>query len=121
VPLLVEPTDGAAVEALGRAAPYVSSLARVRPIEQRSGDERPELVSASPLGAAWLGVDSSDSGTSGERRAAQIAELDRNIARLERLLANPEFVARAPAPVVARERERLADLERERSQLASDT
>jgi len=121
VPLLVEPTDDAAAEALERAAPYISSLARVRPIEQRSGDERPELVSASPLGAAWLGVDSSDSGMSGERRAAQVADLDRNIARLEALLASPAFVERAPAPVVARERERLADLERERSQLASDT
>jgi len=119
VPLLVEPTDAVAADAIEQAAPYIGVLARVRPIEQRAGDERPELVAASPLGAAWLGVESSADGTSGERRAAQIAELDRNIARLEGLLANAAFVERAPAAVVGRERERLADLEHQRSQLAA--
>jgi valyl-tRNA synthetase len=119
VPLLVEPTDASAAEALERSAPYIGVLARVRPIEQRSGDERPELVSASPLGAAWLGVEPSGRAAAGERRAAQIAELDSNIARLEALLANAAFVERAPAPVVDRERARLADLGRERSQLAA--
>ena len=53
------------------------------------------------------------------RRASQLAELDANIARVRGLLANASFVDRAPEAVVARERERLTALERERGQLAA--
>ena len=48
------------------------------------------------------------------------AELGAAIERLRALLANADFVDRAPAEVVDRERARLADLEAQLSQLAGD-
>jgi valyl-tRNA synthetase len=119
VPLVVEPTDATAEAALESGAAYLEALARVRPIEVRGDGERPTLVAASPLGAAWLGITDAAEPHGRERRATQLAELERNIERLRALLANEAFVARAPAAVVDRERERLAELEEERRQLAA--
>jgi len=119
VPLVVDPVSPEAGAAIERATPYLTALARVRPIERHVGGARPDLVTASPLGAAWLGVDEVARAAASERRAAQLAELDVNIARVRSLLANASFVDRAPAAVVARERDRLADQERERGQLAA--
>jgi len=53
------------------------------------------------------------------RRDARLAELEANIGRLNDLLARDAFVAKAPPDVVNRERQRLADLERQRDQLIS--
>jgi valyl-tRNA synthetase len=118
VPLVVDPVDDDARSALDRSSAYVRALARVRPIEWHDGGARPELVTASPLGAAWLGIDATMAAVAAGRRAGQVEELDRNIARVRDLLANAAFVGRAPEAVVARERRRLAELERERGQLA---
>jgi valyl-tRNA synthetase len=118
VPLVVAPTSAEADAAIEEAEPYLAALARVRPIERHDGGARPELVAASPLGAAWLGVDAAAREAASARRASQLAELDANIERLRALLANASFVGRAPEAVVTRERQRLADLERERGQLA---
>ncbi len=117
IPLVVAPADADAHAALSEGASYVETLAHVRPIDLRSDSERPTVVAATPLGAAWLGVDPSASTGGGERRAAQTAELEANIARLRGLLANEAFVGRAPAEVVERERERLAELEDQLRQL----
>jgi valyl-tRNA synthetase len=119
VPLVVDPVDEGADRALRASERYVSVLARARPIERHAGGPRPDLVAASPLGAAWLGVDAAAAAAGAERRAAQLAELERNIDRVRALLANDAFIGRAPAVVVERERARLADLERERRQLGA--
>jgi valyl-tRNA synthetase len=120
VPLVVQPSDPMATSALEASRPYLESLGRVRPIELRSDGRRPELVAASPLGAAWLGTDAQAEAAVAERRRSQLDELEANIARLRTLLGNDAFVSKAPAAVVERERERLADLEQERAQLAAD-
>ena len=120
LPLVIEPVDADARGALERARLHVGALARVRPVELSVGVDRPDLVAASALGVAWLGVDGALAGPAAERRAAQVQELDRNIERLRALLGNAAFAERAPAPVVERERRRLADLERERAQLGLD-
>jgi valyl-tRNA synthetase len=120
VPLVVQPSDPMATSALEASRPYLESLGRVRPIELRSDGRRPELVAASPLGAAWLGTDAQAEAAVAERRRSQLDELEANIARLRTLLGNDAFVSKAPAAVVERERERLSDLEQERSQLAAD-
>jgi valyl-tRNA synthetase len=101
----------------------VTTLARVRPIQlEPDTAERPELVAASPLGAAWLGTEDDDAAAAAaDRRSAQVAELDAHIERVRVLLANTAFVERAPEGVVARERDRLADLERERDQVRGGT
>jgi valyl-tRNA synthetase len=120
VPLVVERADASSELALASGAAYLEMLARVRPIEVRAGGERPMLVAASPLGAAWLGTDAGAAAQAmGARRQAQLMELETNIERVRDLLANQAFIAKAPASVVERERERLADLERERSQLVA--
>jgi valyl-tRNA synthetase len=119
LPLDVAPNDAAA-EALIRAErPYVEALARVRPIAFRADGDRPAQVAASPLGAAWLGVDASMAEATAGRRDVRLAELDANIERLRALLATEAFLAKAPPAVVDRERKRLAGLEEERRQLAA--
>jgi valyl-tRNA synthetase len=118
VPLVVEPGGAAAEDALDAGRPYLEVLAHVRPIEERTDGERPALVAATPLGAAWLGDAATASEASTERRTARVAELEANIARLRTLLANEAFVSRAPASVVDQERARLADLEEQLRQLA---
>jgi valyl-tRNA synthetase len=120
IPLVIEPVDAAAKSAITAGATYLEALARVRPIRVGADGERPELVAATPLGAAWLEVDAAAEQAVGDRRFAQLPELDANIERLESLLANASFVAKAPEAVVARERQRLADLRAERAQLAGD-
>ncbi len=121
MPLVVAPTSVDAAESIKQAALYLAALARVRPIVHHDGGARAELVATSPLGAAWLGVDVAAQDTASERRRSQLAELDANIARVRGLLANAAFVDRAPEAVVARERDRLADMEHERRQLADST
>jgi valyl-tRNA synthetase len=50
-----------------------------------------------------------------QRLAVELAELEPQIERLEALLANPDFTGKAPAQVVERNRERLAELEGRRA------
>ena len=114
LPMRIDPADEAVASRLRAVAAYVETLARVRPIQVGADGERPPSIAPGPLGAAWLEIDASDSA---DRRDRQLAELDANIERVRSLLANEAFVARAPAAVVARERERLAALEAERGQL----
>jgi valyl-tRNA synthetase len=52
-----------------------------------------------------------------ERLAKEIARLEGEVARTESKLGNESFVARAPAAVVAQERERLADFTRSLNRL----
>ena len=117
VPLVVEPVDEPSRRVVEEGLAYLGTLARVRPVELVAGVDRPELVAASPLGAAWLRIDAAAGAEAAERRRAQLDELDRNIERLRGLLGNASFVQRAPSDVVARERDRLERLETERRQL----
>ncbi len=118
-PLVVD-ADPAAASALTAGTPYVEALARARPIEIAAGSDRPELVAATPFGAAWLRVDAAAQEEAMARRSAALAEIDANIDRLRRLLGDDAFAARAPERVVARERERLAELEDRRRQLVAE-
>jgi valyl-tRNA synthetase len=116
VPMRIDPADANADARVRSGLAYLETLARVRPIEIGSADERPSLVATGPLGAAWLEAAAYGGG---ERRERQLAELDANIERVRTLLANDAFVSRAPDAVVERERERLAALEAERNQLGA--
>ncbi|MBA4169722.1 MAG: valine--tRNA ligase [Chloroflexi bacterium] len=117
LPLHIDPTGTDAEVILRQGSAYLETMARVRPIELGSDEPRPELVAASPLGAAWLGVDAGAEEAHGMRRRVRLAEVEGNIARLRELLGNEAFTARAPAAVVERERERFTDLEEELRQL----
>jgi len=122
LPLTIVPTDAAAQAAIGANLAYLEALAHVRPIDLRTPgqrESRPALVASSPAAVAWLGSDARADAEALARRRAEVTGLREGIDRLSRLLAGP-FADRAPASVVARERERLAELEAQLRQLSGD-
>jgi valyl-tRNA synthetase len=60
-----------------------------------------------------------DPGKEKERLARQLQKLDKDAAALEKKLGNEGFIARAPADVVQKDRERLSELGKAREQLAA--
>ena len=113
----------AAFRTLEQARPYVEALARIRPFEflpaNASVDVPPSASNTRLAPAAWiegegLGKPQTD------RRDASREALAARIERLRELLGKAEFVERAPAPVVARERQRLAELEEQLHALVGD-
>ena len=117
--LIVAAAGESSATTLGAGRRYLEALARGRPVEilpPGAAAQRPAAVVASSLGAAWYPSD--DDGPDGPaRREAQAVHLRRGIDRLRQLLANPAFTDRAPAEVVGRERDRLAELEAQLRQL----
>jgi valyl-tRNA synthetase len=104
IPLLAS-GDKAVLEAL---APYVKFLARLSDVS---------LVDALPAADAPVAVVGDcrlmlkieiDKTAERERLQKEISRLEGEIAKAESKLANAGFVARAPAQVVAQEKERLA-------------
>ena len=118
--LVVDAPDGEAADALRAGLRYVEALARARPIRIGGAGDRPELVAASPFGAVWLGIDAAGQVDAAARRATRLADIEGNLERLRRLLADPGFSGRAPAAIVARERDRLAELEERRRQMLAE-
>ena len=119
LPMTVVPADATAAAALDANVTYVEVLAHVRPVDlRRPGDPeaRPPLVASSAAAVAWLGADARADSEALARRQAQEVTVRDGIERLSELLASP-FAQRAPANVVARERERLAELEAQLRQL----
>jgi len=119
LPLSVAAADDRARQVLAEGSAYLEALARARPLDVVGTDdgERPAGVVASRLGAAWFSRDEAQTAGGAARRDAQAEHLRRGIERLQQLLGNEGFVGRAPAEVVARERERLAELEAQLAQL----
>jgi valyl-tRNA synthetase len=64
-------------------------------------------------GGALAILDGVDLSAQAERRARERAKLEQEIERVRLKLANADFVANAPANVVAAEREKLARLQAE--------
>jgi len=118
--LVIDTSDGETAARLRTGLAYVEALARARPIEIGPGEDRPELVAATPFGAAWLPGDATGASDLAARRSERLTEIDLNLDRLRRLLTDEAFAQRAPAAVVARERERLAELEERRRQLLAE-
>ena len=117
--LVVAAADETSATTLATGRRYLEALARGRPVEILSpgaAGQRPAAVVASPLGAAWYPTDD-ERPDAPSRRQAQAEHLRRGVSRLHELLANPAFTERAPAEVVGRERDRLAELEAQLRQL----
>jgi valyl-tRNA synthetase len=96
----------------GKLPDYLKALAKlseVRIVEQLPRSPAPISVDAYPPFRVMLDV-KVDPIAERERLGKDIARLETEIAKANTNLANQAFVARAPAKVVAQERERLAEL-----------
>ncbi|MGH9465038.1 MAG: class I tRNA ligase family protein, partial [Thermoanaerobaculia bacterium] len=80
----------------------------------------PPTASSDRVGGVLIGLDSPGRDLGGEERArvdAELAELSEHLQRVESLLADPSFLARAPGEVVERNRSRLTSLRERRTSL----
>jgi valyl-tRNA synthetase len=107
VPLIVEPGSEADREAAKGFAPYVQLLGKLS--EVQIVDALPD----SPAAVAIVGTTKLmlkveiDVAAERERLKKEIARIEGEIAKANGKLSSESFVARAPAAVVAQERERL--------------
>ncbi|HEX7271005.1 MAG TPA: valine--tRNA ligase [Casimicrobiaceae bacterium] len=108
VPLWAAPGNAEERESLSTTNVYMLALAKLS--EVRIEDELPS--SDAPVvvaGASKLMLHVEvDRGAERERIAKEIARIEGEVAKLQSKLANDSFVKRAPAQIVAQERERLA-------------
>ncbi|MFQ5939419.1 MAG: valine--tRNA ligase [Alphaproteobacteria bacterium] len=120
IPLLVKDADKTAAARLKTHRDIITTMARLTSIARHEGaipDGAVQLVLEAavlilPL-AGVVDLDKEKARLQGERR-----KLEGEIDRLERKLANEDFLAKAPAEVVEHERERLAEASAARARLA---
>ncbi|WP_353155120.1 valine--tRNA ligase [Herminiimonas fonticola] len=122
VPLIMEAGDTEQAARLQSFAPYLQALAKLS--EVNVAEQLPESPApVSIVGAAKLMLKVEiDVAAERERLSKEIARLDGEINKANAKLGNESFVARAPAQVVAQEKERVANfsatLEKLREQFA---
>jgi len=122
VPVEVRAADAGRREVLTRTLSLVENGARVTVTLREHGEHIPhsakQVVGADvevvvPL-AGLVDIDAEK-----KRIDKEIGKADKEVSQLERRLANPDFVARAPAEVVDELRTRLADEQTRRQRLAA--
>ncbi len=113
------------IEALRRHARYFDRLARVTDLTVGSGLARPAACASVVVGRAEVFVPLAgmiDLDQERERLAREIEQKERFLTGVQKKLANPQFVTKAPAEVVERERQKerdaTAELKRLRASLA---
>ncbi|HUH16783.1 MAG TPA: valine--tRNA ligase [Methylomirabilota bacterium] len=108
-------------EALTNGIPYFQALAheRLEVLPPDVARSIPESAIPTLAGVTWIELSDERRTAALRERATQAAELRTHITRLTNLLGDRAFVERAPAEVVSRERERLAELEEQRRLLES--
>jgi valyl-tRNA synthetase len=109
VPLIMEAADASQAARLQSFAPYLQALAKLS--EVQVADKLPESPApVSIVGTAKLMLKVEiDVAAERERLNKEIARLDGEITKANGKLNNESFVARAPAQVVAQEKERVAN------------
>jgi valyl-tRNA synthetase len=106
--------------AVAAYAPYLAALARLSAVTA-SGDALPDSDAPVQMVGDFrlmLKIEI-DVTAEKERVVKEVARVDGEIANTEKKLATPSFVERAPAAVVAQERERLASSRELRAKLAA--
>jgi valyl-tRNA synthetase len=107
VPLIVEPGNDADRAAAQGFAPYVQLLGKLSEVQIVDAlPESPAAVSIVGTTKLMLKVEI-DVAAERERLSKEIARIEGEIAKANGKLSSESFVARAPAAVVAQERERL--------------
>ena len=108
VPLILQADDAASRDMLPGFAPYLQALAKLSDVKVL------DVLPESPAPVAVVGevramlVVEIDVAAETERTHKEITRVEGEITKVEAKLSNESFVARAPAQVVAQERERLA-------------
>jgi valyl-tRNA synthetase len=109
VPLIMEAADAGDKAQLQSFAPYLQALAKLSDVQVVDKlPESPAPVSVVGTAKLMLKVEI-DVAAERERLSKEIARLEGEIAKANAKLGNESFVARAPAQVVAQEKERLAN------------
>jgi valyl-tRNA synthetase len=109
VPLIVEPGNAEDRANMALFAPYIQSLGKLAEVQIVDAlPESPAAVSIVGTTKLMLKVEI-DVAAERERLSQEIARLEGEIAKANAKLGNESFVARAPAQVVAQEKERLAN------------
>ncbi len=122
VPLVMEATDAAQTVRLQSFAPYLQALAKLSEVHVAGTlPDSPAPVSIVGTAKLMLQVEI-DIAAERERLSKEITRLDNEIIKANSKLGNESFIARAPAQVVAQEKERVANfsatLEKLREQFA---
>jgi valyl-tRNA synthetase len=122
VPLIVEPGNAEEKAAMEGFAPYVQSLAKLSEVQILDAlPDSPAAVAIVGTTKLMLKVEI-DVKAERERLSKEITRLEGEINKANGKLSNESFVARAPAEVVAQEKERVANfsatLEKMREQIA---
>jgi valyl-tRNA synthetase len=108
VPLVIEAGDKTKMEQFAKYLQALAKLADVQVVDALP--ESPAPVSVVGTAKLMLKVEI-DLAAERERLSKEIARLDGEITKAKAKLGNESFVARAPAQVVAQEKERLANFE----------
>ena len=99
---------------------YIDRLARVASIDWLAADASPRGVATALLGDLRILIPLAglvDPGREIERIEKQLRKLADDLSQTERKLGNERFVANAPADIVAKERDRAAELAQRRSRM----
>jgi len=113
------PEDAARLE---RQAALLRFVGRLESITVVASEAELPPVSTALIGTMTLGVPLAgliDVGAELARLDKEIARLGQEVARVEAKLSNESFVARAPADVVAKEREKIAENQRAQASLTA--
>jgi valyl-tRNA synthetase len=109
VPLIVEAADAEGKARMQGFAPYIQSLGKLSEVSIVDAlPESPAAVSIVGTTKLMLKVEI-DVKAERERLSKEIARIEGEIAKVNGKLGNESFVARAPAAVVAQEKERLVN------------
>ncbi|WP_462320484.1 valine--tRNA ligase [Halochromatium sp.] len=112
LPVLIANAHERDLQWLEQARPYLDFLARTESVrllddESKAPESAIALVGAMKILIPMAGVIDKDAEL--KRLDKEIAKLSADIERIEKKLANPSFVDKAPAAVVQKERDRAAD------------
>ena len=121
IPALFSAGEHAAL--LEESLPLMVSLARLEAGETQVAADLPAPAKAATLAAAGVSVylplaGLVDFAAERKRIGGEIDNIDRQVGRIEGMLGNPGFTAKAPAEVIERERAKLGELQGKRAQLA---
>jgi valyl-tRNA synthetase len=122
LPLLVTNASTEDAARLNRQAALLRFVGRLESISVIASEAELPPVSTALVGNMTLGVPLAgliDVASEVARLDKEIARLAQEVARVEAKLSNESFVARAPADVVAKEREKIADNQRAQAALAA--